>query len=125
MADFEKWFEMNDISFERKLADETAFDGVVKIYELKTNNPRTNELLAGQYFGDFRFLTENGVLLRKFNSKTSWPKTQIVHLNLDRHQLMGLKQTDSSWNVWTAEKISDKRYAVSISPEEKVDLFIR
>ncbi|MEP4531625.1 MAG: hypothetical protein ABJ004_00975 [Cyclobacteriaceae bacterium] len=121
---YELWSEVNGVTFERKLAYETAFDGVVKIYTLRTNNEQVNKLLEGHYFGEFGYPTSKGMLLRKFKSKTSWPKTRIVHLNLVTNELTEIKRTNSSWNIWTAKKLDELNYSVSISPTETVELEI-
>jgi hypothetical protein len=35
---YHNWKENRNISFQRKLENETAFDGIIKIYTLKTNS---------------------------------------------------------------------------------------
>jgi hypothetical protein len=49
--------ENNLIQLERKLENETAFDGIVKIYSLKSNISELNKLLLNKYFGDL-FITQ-------------------------------------------------------------------
>jgi hypothetical protein len=53
--------ENNLIQLERKLENETAFDGIVKIYSLKSNISELNKLLLNKYFGDFIHYSESGV----------------------------------------------------------------
>lgn len=123
--EYEFWSEVNGVTLERKLAYETAFDGVVKIYTIRTNNEKINQLLEAQYFGEFGYPTSKGMLLRKFKSKTSWPKTRVVHLNLETTELTEIKRTKSSWDNWTAKKLSETKYEISISPSESVELEIK
>ena len=41
------------ITIERKLEYQTAFDGIVKVYSLKSNKKELNQILKDKYFGDF------------------------------------------------------------------------
>ncbi len=43
--DYNYWSENNLIQLERKLENETAFDGIVKIYSLKSNISELNKLM--------------------------------------------------------------------------------
>ena len=58
-------------NFERKLENETAFDGVVKIYSLKSNNNELNKLLNGKLFGDFIFPSKIGEYYRLIDNRKS------------------------------------------------------
>lgn len=61
--------EINSISFERKLVNETAFDGIVKIYSLKTNFENINQKLDGHFFGDFFIQLKKGFFLESLTTK--------------------------------------------------------
>ena len=113
--------EINFISFEKKLENETAFDGIVKIYSLKTNNETVNRNLKGKFFGDFFFKTENGVFLRMFENKDSWPKSTLIFLNLNSFDVKLINQNKSSWNIWNGKDLGNGKYSIEISPTENVE----
>lgn len=115
---YEYWVEFNLVSFKRKLENETAFDGIVKIYSLKTDNEDLNQLLNGHFFGNFIYPTEDGVFLRMFDNKDSWPKTSLIYLNLKSFSMEYLNQNNSSWNVWIGNKLENGFYSIEISPNE-------
>ena len=115
---YENWKEFNSVSFKRKLENETAFDGIVKIYSLKTNNENLNKELFGKFFGDFIYPTENGVFIRLFDNKDSWPKTTLVYLNLINNELQHLNHNNFSWNVWKGHNLGNGIYSIEISPTE-------
>ena len=117
---YEYWADFYSVSFKRKLENETAFDGIVKIYSLKTDYEGLNQILNGHYFGNFIFPTENGVFLRMFDNKDSWPNTTLVHLNLKIFQLEYLNHNNSSWNVWVGNKLENGSYSIAISPTESL-----
>lgn len=119
--DFEEWENFHGITFFRKLELETAFDGIVKVYSLKTDDDKTNELLKGLFFHRFAFQTESGVLLRQFQDKKSWPKTKLVHLNLELHKLKVIKETNSSYDTWTVDYLGDDKLLIGISPNEQIE----
>jgi len=58
---YEFWITLLLTNFERKLENETAFDGIVKIYSLTSNNKELNTLLKGKLFGDFIFPSDTGI----------------------------------------------------------------
>lgn len=122
--EYRPWLESHGITIERKLIYETAFDGVVKVYLLRTKNEQINQLLKDNYFGDFGYRTSKGVLLRKFKNKTSWPKTRLAHLDLANNTLKELLRTRSSWNTWTVQKLDDLTYEVSVSPNKAIKVKI-
>jgi len=109
------------ITFERKLEYETAFDGVVKIYSLQTNNQNLNLNLSDKYFGDFVHITENGVFLRMFKSKKSWPKTRLVFMDFRNNKLTIIKKTNSSWNVWKGIDMGNGKHFIEIKPTEIIE----
>ncbi len=118
---YEFWASRISTNFERKLENETAFDGVVKIYSLRSNNSELNKLLAGKLFGDFIFPSDTGIFLRTFNSKSSWPNTKLIHIDLDNYSLNEIINTNSSWVLWTGENLGYGKYSINISPTEKID----
>ncbi len=118
---YEFWTSMKSTNFERKLENETAFDGIVKIYSLKSNDTKLNTLFDGKYFGDFIFLSDTGIFLRMFKSKTSWPNTKLIHIDLDNYSLDEVIDTSSSWNIWTANDLGYGKFTINISPTEKVE----
>ncbi|RMA67690.1 hypothetical protein BXY75_0043 [Ulvibacter antarcticus] len=111
---------VNDITFDRKLEYETAFDGVVKVYSLKTNKENLNDLLIGKYFGSFIHNAEQGVFLRMFKSKKSWPKTRLVYLNFKTEKLRVIKKTRSSYDIWKGTDLGNGRHSIEIKPTEKI-----
>ena len=113
--------EINFISFEKKLENETAFDGIVKIYSLKTNKENVNRNLIGKFFGDFFFKTENGVFLRMFENKDSWPKSTLIFLNLNSFEVKLINKNKSSWNTWSVKDLGNGKYSIEISPNEYVE----
>jgi hypothetical protein len=113
--------EINLISFEKKLENETAFDGIVKIYSLKTNNEIVNRNIKGKFFGDFIFKTENGVFLRMFENKDSWPKSTLIFLNLNNFEINLINKNKSSWNIWNVKDFGNGKYSVEISPTENIE----
>jgi hypothetical protein len=115
------WLLVHGIAFKRKLENETAFDGIVKIYSIKTDNEKINRALKGLYFGDFSFITVNGILMRKFRNKDSWPKTILTHLEIQTGELKIVKETKSSYLAWSVDKQSDGKYKIRLSPTETVD----
>ena len=112
---------VNDITFDRKLEYETAFDGVVKIYSLKTDNSNLNSKLDGKYFGNFIHFAENGVFIRMFKSKKSWPKTILVYLDFKTEKLTIIKKINSSWNIWYGKDLGQGKHSIEIKPTEKVE----
>jgi hypothetical protein len=113
--------EINSISFERKLVNETAFDGIVKIYSLKTNFENINQKLDGHFFGDFFYSTEKGVFLRKFDNKDSWPTSTLIYLDLTNLTLTEINRNNSSWNIWEGKKLENGKYSIEISPKENIE----
>ena len=118
---YEFWVELMSTNFERKLQNETAFDGVVKIYSLTTNNHKLNSLLDGKLFGDFIYPSDKGIFLRIFKNKTSWPNTQLVHIDLDNYFLDEIIDTNSTWNLWSGNNLGFGRFEIYISPTEKIE----
>jgi len=114
------WISLKLINFERKLENETAFDGIIKIYSLKSNDTKLNALFDGKYFGDFIFLSDTGIFLRMFKSKTSWPNTALIHIDLNNYFFDAVINTRSSWNIWTGNDLGYGRFAINISPTEIV-----
>jgi len=102
---FSFWEQINSIIFERKLVNETAFDGIVKIYTVQTNNIVLNQLLKDKFFGEFICAVSTGVFLRMFKSKTSWPFTSLCYLDLVNLAWVKIKDTNSSWGDWKVSKI--------------------
>jgi hypothetical protein len=43
--DFEEWENFKGTTFSRRLEFETAFDGIVKVYSLQTDDDKINKLL--------------------------------------------------------------------------------
>lgn len=115
------WTQSGSVTFNRKLENETAFDGIIKIYSLSTDIKPLNDILKNKFFGDFIFTTERGIFLRMFSSKTSWPVTSLVHLNLDNYELIKIHKTRSSWANWKVNITEAKKYAIEISPDKVVE----
>ena|SRR5690606_22881497 len=118
---FRFWIEVNSIRFERKLENETAFDGIVKIYSLKTNNQILNKILEKKVFGDFFCATSHGIFLRMFRNKDSWPKTTLVYIDFMSMTFKEIQKTKSSWDVWTGYDLGNEKYSIAISPTETIE----
>jgi len=115
------WLKADSYTFERKLEHETAFDGIVKIFKLRTNNIEVDNLLNDVYFGDFHYETESGIFLRLFNLKTSWPITTLVYLDFDNSKLIKINENRFSWIAWTVMDLGNKKYSIFISPNEGIE----
>ncbi|MEX0315858.1 MAG: hypothetical protein AB3N18_16890 [Allomuricauda sp.] len=118
---YTEWTKAGLITFERKLEYETAFDGVVKIYSLKTNNSNLNTNLGGKFFGDFIHYAENGVFLRLFKNKKSWPKTRLIYIDFDYYELKIIKKTSSSYSHWKSTDLGNGKHSFEIRPTEKIE----
>jgi len=118
---YEFWVALMSTNFERKLENETAFDGIVKIYSLTSNNSKLNQLLVGKLFGDFIFPSDTGIFLRTFKNKSSWPNTKLIHIDLDNYSLDEIIDTNSSWNVWTGNNLGYGKFSINISPTEAIE----
>ena len=105
---FEKyinWKQLNSIEIERKLENETEFDGIVKIFSLKSNKNKLNEIFKNKYFGDFFFESKKRNFLRIFENKNSWPNTSLIHINLINNKLTEIKK-----NKFIMERLVWKRF---------------
>ncbi len=118
---YQEWDVFNGVKFYRKLEYETAFDGIVKIYSIKTDNSQINTLLNGLFFHRFAYPTKSGVLLRQFKSKKSWPKTRLVILNFLLNELRIITKTKSSYDTWTVNELGTDKYLINLSPDEKIE----
>lgn len=119
--EYVQWKEIHGITFYRKLENETAFDGMIKIYSFYTGIKILDNLLQGEFFGDFFFESEKGLLLRKFLNKDSWPNTILVHLDLESFKLNEIFKTNSSYSDWPVINHGEGKYAINISPAKKVE----
>jgi len=117
---FVNWFVVNDLVFERKLIHSTGFDLLVKIFAIKTNNEKLNEILEGKYFGDFYYLTNQGIFLRKFKYKRSWPTTRLVHLDFEKNLVIEKLKTRSNHLDWTIKSIDDKTFEIDTKKEQRI-----
>ncbi len=115
------WTKVNSITFERKLENETAFDGIVKIYSLKSNVENVDRKLEGKFFGEFIYPTEKGVFLRMFVNKDSWPKSTLIFVDLISSTLTEINSNDSSWLAWKVEDLESGKYSIEISPTERIE----
>lgn len=118
---YKYWLTIHGINFKRKLEYETAFDGIVKIYSLKTDSDRLNNIIDGCYFGEFGEPTDNGVLLRLFKNKYSWPTTSLTHLNIVDSELKVVKEIKSSYHIWTVNSKGRGQFLIQISPTETIE----
>ena len=122
---YTEWTKAGLITLERKLESETAFDGVVKIYSLKTNNPNLNSNLAEKYFADFIHHAKNGIFLRMFKSKNSWPKTRLIYIDFENYELIIIKKTSSSYTFWKSTDLGNEKHTFEIKPHEKIEYEIK
>lgn len=118
---YKYWLKTSSYTFERKLEYETAFDGIVKIYKLRSNDIEVDNLLNDVFFGDFYYETESGIFLRLFNRRNSWPTTTLVYLDLVNLILLKINKNNSSWNVWTVADLGNNKYSISISPNDTIE----
>jgi hypothetical protein len=112
---------LQGIKFYKKLENEVAYDGIIKIYSFKSSDDKINTLLNKVYFGDFIYQTSNGILLRLFKSRISWSKTSLVHLNIEKKQLKVIKEIKSSYDIWTVNRLTNNAYVIEVAPNEVVD----
>jgi len=122
---YAEWTKAGLITIERKLESETAFDGVVKVYSLKTNNPNLNSKLDGKYFADFIHFAENGIFLRMFKNKKSWPKTRLIYVDFRNYKLAVIKKTSSSYTFWKSTDLGNGKHSFEIKPTEKIEYEIK
>jgi hypothetical protein len=118
---YEDWLTIHGINFKRKLENETAFDGIVKIYSIKTDSDKLNKTISGLYFGKLGEPTDNGMLLRLFKSKDSWPRTSLTHLNIVNNELKIVKESKSSYDTWTVTNQGHGQFQIQISPTETIE----
>jgi hypothetical protein len=118
---FEFWITLMSTNFKRKLENETAFDGVVKIYSLTSDKTELNKVLDGKLFGDFIFSSDTGIFLRMFKSKSSWPNTKLIHISFDNFFVDEIIDTKSSWNLWTGNNLGYGKFTINISPTEIIE----
>lgn len=121
---YQIWTETNSVTFERKLENETAFDGIVKIYSLKTNVESINQKLEGKLFGDFIYSTGKGIFLRMFENKDSWPKTTLIYFDFVNLKQTEINTNNSSWNIWKGKDLENGKYSIEISPTESIEFQI-
>lgn len=119
---YSEWTKVGLVTFERLLAYETAFDGAVKIYSLRTNNSNLNFHLKGKYFGKFIHYAENGVFLRMFKSKKSWPRTRLIYISFSDYKIKIIKKTRSSYDVWYGKDLGNGKHSIEIAPTKKLNI---
>jgi hypothetical protein len=119
--EYKFWVNFWFTTFERKVQKETAFDGIVKIYSLKSDNDQLNKLIKDKLFGDFIFPSDRGIFLRMFKSKSSWPNSKLIHIDLEKYIVDEIVETSSSWNLWTGNNLGYGRFAINISPKEMIE----
>ncbi len=118
---FAEWTKAGQLTFERKLEYETAFDGLIKIYSLRTDNSVLNSNLKGKFFGEFIHYADNGVFLRMFKNKLSWPKTRLVYIDFDNYDIKIIKKISSSYSHWNSSDLGNGKHIIYIKPTEKVE----
>lgn len=116
-----EWENINSTIISRKLENETCFDGIVKIYSLRTNKTEINKLLENKYFGSFIFIGNDEIFLRMFKTKNSWPNTILVKLNLESCEIEIIRKTNSSWENWKAEYLGNGDYKFELKPTEIIN----
>jgi len=122
---YNSFTEIHGITFKRKLENETAFDGIVKVYSIETSSSKLNQLLKGKFFGYFFYSSGTGIFLRMFDGKESWPNANLIFIDLENIILEKIKKTSSSWNVWTANDLGDGKYSIDISPNQSIEYHTR
>ena len=118
---YKPWVTLTLVTLERKLENETAFDGIVKIYSLRSNSQKVNNLLENKVFGDFIHPSNTGAFLRMFINKASWPKTKLIYIDFNTPSLKEIKETNSSWNIWMGVDLGYGKHSIEISPTEKIE----
>ncbi|MGC3946407.1 MAG: hypothetical protein QM762_18115 [Chryseolinea sp.] len=119
------WLTTHGVEFKRKLENETAYDGIVKIYSITTDNDKLNRTLNGLYFGNLGYPTSNGILLRKFRNKDSWPRTILTYLTISTSELRTIRESKSSFDMWTVNKVEIGKYEINLSPTETIEFIER
>lgn len=118
------WVNLPLLTVERKLENEDAFDGAVKIYTLRTNSEKVNDLIRNKFFGDFIHVSNTGAFFRLFNNKVCWPRTKLVYIDFDIPSLILLRKTNSSWLEWKGIDLGDGKHSIEISPKKKFEFKI-
>ncbi|MCD9854877.1 hypothetical protein LUD75_09185 [Epilithonimonas sp. JDS] len=118
---YKTWKKLNFITFERKLENETAFDGIVKVYSLKCSLESICLKLNGKFFGEFNHSTESGIFLRMFATKDSWPKSTLIYIDFINSTLTEIDSNNSSWLVWKVKDLESGKYSIEISPTERIE----
>lgn len=115
---YSEWENINSTVLSRKLQNETCFDGIVKIYSLRTNQTELNKVLENKYFGSFIHIRKDDIFLKMFKTKNSWPNTILVRLNIESCELEIIRKTNTSWESWKAEYIENGEYKFELQPTE-------
>jgi hypothetical protein len=118
---YHPWVNLALVKLERKLQYETAFDGIVKIYSVRSYNDKVNLLFENKFFGDFIHSSNTGAFFRMFINKKSWPMTVLIYIDFDIPSLTEIKKTSSTWNVWTGADLGYGKHSIKISPTEKIE----
>ena len=118
---YHHWVSLPLVKLERKLQYETAFDGIVKIYNVRSDNEKVNLLFENNFFGDFVHSSNTGAFFRMLTNKKSWPMTVLIYIDFDTASLTEIKKTNSSWNIWTGIDLGYGKHSIKISPSEKIE----
>ena len=118
---YKDWLTVHGIRFLRKLENETAFDGIVKIYSIKSDNDEINKIINGLFFGKLGEPTDSGILLRLFKNKHSWPTTSLTHLNIRDGELTLIKESKSSYDTWTIIDKGHGQFQIRLSPTDTIE----
>lgn len=118
---YSEWEIINSLIISRKLENETCFDGIVKIYSLRTNRKELNKVLENNYFGSFIHIANGEIFLRMFKTKNSWPNTILVKLNLISCEIEIIRKTNSSWESWKAEYLETGEHKFELQPAEIIN----
>lgn len=116
---FKNFGSYHGVNFDRKLVDETAFDGIVKIYSVTTDNENINNQIRSKFFHGFVYPTKRGLLMRMYDYQNSWPYTNLIHIEIPSGKIEIIKKTNSSYDTWTVDE-NEPEIIVNISPKEKV-----
>jgi hypothetical protein len=106
---WEPWFHsrFNNRTFERKLMHMMGFDGMIHLFEIRTNDATLDILLNGQLFLDFCAEIKDGVFLRQIRTPEDWPQTTLVLLNVLKGKLAEVVRSDSSFVDWSVHNQTD------------------
>lgn len=106
------WFTAGSLTFYRKLVHEMGFDGLIKIFAIKTDEDETNKQLEGKLFLDFYHPVDRGIFLRRISTPSEWPNTSLVFLDYSGNEIKELIRSNSSFLAWPVKTKNDTEFTL-------------